>query len=447
MKKRLLLVELNEVNFDVVKKYVADEPHLFPTFQKILSWENRKTSSEAEYDHLEPWIQWVSAHTGQTYQQHGVFRLGDMVRSDHLQIFERVESAGFSVGAISPMNAKNNLAHPKYFIPDPWTETPPDNSWWSINLSTALSQAVNDNASARLSFSTLVILLMAVIKFAKIRNYPKYVAFAFRSLSKSWYKALFLDMFLADLHLNLSSKKNPDFAVIFFNAGAHIQHHYFHNSPHAGAVEFSNPEWYCKSGDDPIKDMISAYEDILSGILKDPTYEVILATGLTQKPYTHTKFYYRLSNHEAFLKLLGLDYVSVTPLMTRDFVVHVGADAGALNGMVDGLKNIVANDGIALFNEVENRGDSVFASLTYPNEIDRNTHVILNGEKIFLLDKVAFVAVKNGMHDGTGYSYFTEKVANYCPKDFAHIASLYNCIEAYFGIPATRLMEAQPSPR
>ena len=167
MKKRLLLVELNEVNFDVVKKYVADEPHLFPTFQKILSWENRKTSSEAEYDHLEPWIQWVSAHTGQTYQQHGVFRLGDMVRSDHLQIFERVESAGFSVGAISPMNAKNNLAHPKYFIPDPWTETPPDNSWWSINLSTALSQAVNDNASARLSFSTLVILLMAVIKFAK----------------------------------------------------------------------------------------------------------------------------------------------------------------------------------------------------------------------------------------------------------------------------------------
>jgi hypothetical protein len=114
--------------------------------------------------------------------------------------------------------------------------------------------------------------------------------------------------------------------------------------------------------------------------------------------------------------------------------------------MVDRLKNIVANDGIALFNQVESRGDSVFASLTYPNEIDSNTHVNINGGKIFLLDKVAFVAVKNGMHDGTGYSYFTEKVANYCPKNFAHIASLYNCIEAYFGIPVTRHREAQPPP-
>ena len=59
---------------------------------------------------------------------HKIFRLGDVVASDALQIFEEVEQAGFKVGAVSPMNAVNRLSAPAYFIPDPWTDTPSDRS-------------------------------------------------------------------------------------------------------------------------------------------------------------------------------------------------------------------------------------------------------------------------------------------------------------------------------
>ena len=35
------------------------------------------------------------------------------------QIFEKIENCGLKVGAVSPMNSRNNCKKPQYFIPDP----------------------------------------------------------------------------------------------------------------------------------------------------------------------------------------------------------------------------------------------------------------------------------------------------------------------------------------
>ena len=62
--KRLLLVELNEINFNLVNKYTKKYPKKFPNFIKLGNLNTFNTFSEFEYQELEPWIQWVSAHTG-----------------------------------------------------------------------------------------------------------------------------------------------------------------------------------------------------------------------------------------------------------------------------------------------------------------------------------------------------------------------------------------------
>jgi len=36
------------------------------------------TTSEKKYEELEPWIQWPTVRTGLTYQEHEIFRLGDV---------------------------------------------------------------------------------------------------------------------------------------------------------------------------------------------------------------------------------------------------------------------------------------------------------------------------------------------------------------------------------
>ena len=88
-KKKLIFIELNELNFDIVKKYVNSEK--LNNLKKIIEGNFIETESEFEYKLIEPWIQWVTIHTGLTANEHKVFRLGDIVKKDLPQIFEEIE--------------------------------------------------------------------------------------------------------------------------------------------------------------------------------------------------------------------------------------------------------------------------------------------------------------------------------------------------------------------
>jgi hypothetical protein len=207
--KKLILIELNEVNFDIVRLYLARYPGRFSGIEKLLSMTQIETFSESDYNELEPWIQWASVHTGKTYAEHKLFRLGDVVGSQAPQIFERLEEAGFTVGGICPMNTENRLKKPAYFIPDPWTKTPTDDSWWSRCLGSAIAQAVNDNAQSKITITSIFYILLGLVRFAKFKHYPLYFKLAGKSVGTSWRRALLLDLFLHDLHLSFFKNKKP----------------------------------------------------------------------------------------------------------------------------------------------------------------------------------------------------------------------------------------------
>src|SRR5215510_5440417 len=103
MPRQLLFLEFNEINFQSVR-YYSDRGQL-PALRNLINEKGWATTvSEQRYEELEPWIQWVTAHTGTTLAEHGVFRLGDIIKHDLQQIWERLEEQGLRVGAISPMN-------------------------------------------------------------------------------------------------------------------------------------------------------------------------------------------------------------------------------------------------------------------------------------------------------------------------------------------------------
>ena len=74
-KKKLILVELNEINFDIVKKYIDSSK--LNNFSSLINKNFITTTAEKEYSKLEPWIQWVSVHTGMNANKHKIFRLGE----------------------------------------------------------------------------------------------------------------------------------------------------------------------------------------------------------------------------------------------------------------------------------------------------------------------------------------------------------------------------------
>ena len=105
---QILLIELNEVNFEFLQAYI--DQGALPAFSALFCRVGyAETTSEQRYEELEPWIQWVTAHTGQSFAEHGIFRLGDVIDTDVPQIWEQLAAKGLTVGAISPMNPRPRL--------------------------------------------------------------------------------------------------------------------------------------------------------------------------------------------------------------------------------------------------------------------------------------------------------------------------------------------------
>jgi hypothetical protein len=398
---RLIFLELNEVNFDYLRGY-ADKG-LLPTFKKLLdSHGYALTESESEYVNLEPWIQWVTAHTGKTYAEHGVFRLGDIVHHDIPQIWEQLEQRGMRVGAISPMNAKNRLREPAFFVPDPWTRTQLHAGGTLTSLYDAIAQAVSDNASARISISSLLKLVRGFVVYAAPANWPIYFGMVVQALRRPWRKAMFLDLLLADVFMRETSRTRPHFATLFVNAAAHIQHHYlFSSSMYAGSSR--NPEWYVDTDHDPVLEVYQLYDRIISRVIaRFPASRLMLGTGLHQNPHASITFYWRLRDHAAFLKEIGLEFAEVSPRMSRDFLVSfVSAEAAAHGAAL--LGDVTSVEGVPLFT-IDNRGRELFVELTYSSDVAVNAGFEVRGNRFNdLRGKVAFVALKNGEHDGIGY--------------------------------------------
>jgi hypothetical protein len=397
----LLFLEMNEVNFEYIQYYV-DRGGL-PNFKSLLERHGHaETISEKAYEELEPWIQWVTAHTGLTLAEHGIRHLGDVVYSDIEQIWEILAQKGLRVGAISPMNGKCRSKSLAFFVPDPWTNTDVIASPMVKRLYAAIKQAVNDNAESRITARSLVDLAMGMISTARIRTYRSYFELICGSIRRPWLRSVVLDRLLADLFIKSVRRHHTDFASLFLNAAAHIQHHYiFSSSAYTGKMR--NPEGYVGIGMDPLWDVYAAYDAILGDIIESfPAARVMLATGLHQDPHPSLTYYWRLRDHGDFLRKLGIDFDEVEPRMSRDFAIRFKglADASLAKAR---LASVVTASGEALF-EIEDQGENLFVMLSYPHQIGKGFAYRVDNRWFGDLDRdVVFVALKNGQHNGIGY--------------------------------------------
>lgn len=397
----VILLELNEVNFDFVREYVARGR--LPALGRLIAKHGvSETTSESKYEELEPWIQWVTAHSGKSLAQHGVFRLGDIVNHDFPQIWEMLEERGLRVGAISPMNARLRARSPAFFVPDPWTDTGVVAPWALQRLYAAVRQAVNDNAQSRITAASLFGLVLGALRYCRPRHYGAYLQLSLGSRGHTWRRAMFLDLLLADVFTAEVARTRPDFASLFLNAAAHIQHHYmFCSAAYRGTQR--NPPGYAPPGADPVLEVYELYDRVVADIQRSfPSSRIMIATGLHQVPHERVTYYWRIREHAPFLRRIGVDFVRVEPRMSRDFLITF-ADTASADAGCRRLAAACAEDGVPLF-EVDNRGTDAFVMLTYPRDIGpAMTFAIDDAVYRGLHEDVAFVAVKNGEHDGVGY--------------------------------------------
>lgn len=425
--QKMIFWEMNEVNFEFVNHYIKKG--------KLPNWKNaieqfglRETYSETIYENIEPWIQWPSVRTGLEYSEHNLFRLGDVEKKPVRQHWEILEDNGFSVAAISPINATNNTKNSDFWMPDPWVSTACTGDQFLQKLYAAIKQAVNDNAQEKLSVNSIVTLLRALLLHVPIGSVGVYLKAIFGALCRNhWSKAILLDRLIADVFIEYYKSYKPDFSVIFLNGAAHVQHHYMCNSE-AYAGKTRNPNWYIKTGVDPVLQIYQCYDSILKDLMNIDGVRILIATGMRQVPHEKPLFYWRLKNHASFFCKLGLNFESISPRMTRDFHIEFSNDNDREICEAQ-LLSIVDQNSRPLFGFVEKTSEnSLFVTLTYDCDVNSSVFLELNAKNIKVADELVFVAIKNGMHDTKGYYIDTERSLSDSPNGPIHVKRLFDVV-------------------
>ena len=342
--KDVIVLEFNEVNADVLRR-LAGRGEL-PHFKRLL--ENHalvRTTVSEDYAKLEPWIQWVTAHTGKSQAQHKAFNLSDVQHTRLRQVWDTLEARGIACGLVSPMNARRGELKKGFFIPDPWSvskDTYPEalHPLYRFLMERVQSHNVSlERGGSKLSFA-LACVKAGVPLAALARLGAAYVRARIDKRNK-WKLAAQLDRFLFELTLALRKRHRTAYTAVFMNAVAHYQHHYWtHHDPAYWGVRFPilfgkrNPvsQANLHPADDPMTYGLRTYDAVLGKAIDAAGVDsVMVVTGLSQVPFEGYEegsgFYlYRPYDHQRLFSALGVQTTRISPLMSRDAMLYFADD-------------------------------------------------------------------------------------------------------------------------
>jgi hypothetical protein len=119
LRDRVVLVEFNELSPVLMQRFMAEGK--LPTFARFhREAQVFATDAEAEAPDLEPWIQWITVHSGLSHQEHEVLILGDVDKLREKCIWDLVSDSGGKVWVCGSMNVQYQRPINGWVLPDPW---------------------------------------------------------------------------------------------------------------------------------------------------------------------------------------------------------------------------------------------------------------------------------------------------------------------------------------
>lgn len=424
MNKKLIVIMFNELDFKLLEKYCSILPGRFKNFEALFRLPKRQTENHyVKNNEIEPWIVWPSFFNGKSYKKHKIFRLNEFFLSKYKNISEILESQNIKVGSICAMNIPNRLVNPDYFISDMWITTKPDKNHLIHSIQKALSQGVMNNESFKLSLSSIFYILVGLLISLRVRNILTYLSLSIESIKDRYIRALWLDYYINNLHYYLFNKKKTNFSTVFFNAGAHIQHHNYNNS-----IIYN--KYYNANSKDYFPKLLKVYDKILGDYMHNKSFEFIVLNGLMQKQESQGVYYYRLKDPNVFFDLIGFDSSEIQPRMSRDLTVNF-ASARKVKVALSTLRSIKINDE-DVFGDFAVHENKIHLSITYNKEIKNKNKVKVGNLNLEALNVLKLLAIKNGSHIPSGTAYFSQRFSLLLPKRKIFITEFFNLVIKFF---------------
>ena len=336
-----ILLEFNELTPELMFRFMKQG--LLPNFERFYNESYAYiTDPEEEVKDLEPWIQWVTVHTGLKAKDHGVQELGEASKLREKGLTELFSEQQKKVFICGTMNVRFEHDIEGAVIPDPWTtdiEPSAEELKPFYHFVQGLVQKHTDPsrklaASDYLGFMRFMVkhgLTMATVKSIVAQLTKERMTGKFQ-----WRRVSILDRVVWDVFKHYYKKIQPDFSTLYLNSVAHLQHHYWRNlDPHLFKVKPSEEE----QGE--FKDAVlygyQKMDAVLGEVIdfagKEAT--LMLCSAVAQKPcliYEDQggKVYYRANKMEQFLKFAGIteEYV-YSPVMSEEFHLEFNSEEAA----------------------------------------------------------------------------------------------------------------------
>jgi hypothetical protein len=419
----MLLLEINEFNPELMAKAAKELNADNLRWLLALQRSETTTDDKAERFGLDPWVQWVSIHTGKTSDQHGVKHLGDVPQLQHEQIWETLSKKGLRCGVWGAMNASRGSAkNCEFFFPDPWTFS---EMAYPAELNNLLmfpryfSKNYGDLdkvVCARELAKLLWFCLNPRIALQLLPLAPRLISSVIKNGLHEYLLFVLFDLVNAKLFVHYYKRTRPDFAILFMNSLAHLQHH-----------KWTSQDYLSEE----MRVAFAVFDEVLGTIRNGLAEEesLVVANAFTQFcSYDQNEFLYRQINPHDFLVVAGITFVRVEQAMTNDGHVFFES-AESANQAAKTLEAATVNGKPAFHVELDHRTPTkIFFQVIVWEPLPSDAILEINNKTIKFFEQFEVITQRSGSHLQEGHAF--SKNINLPKKLYNH--EIHDKIIEYF---------------
>lgn len=360
--RKVLLLEFNEINWAVIDRLIAERGAKFlPNFVRLREQGAWSLQSAIERPPmLDPWITWVTVHTGVSPAVHGASVLEqDAETVKAKRTWQYVSEAGHSVGVFGSISAYPPTPLRGFMVPGPFA--PSDDTYparlqpvQAINRRYTQVHAKTSKAPGAFEGLKLGAKLMRLgLRPVTCLRVAAQLARERVSPHARWRRVSLQPLLNFDFFAKLYKQERPTFATWHSNHAAHYMHHYWRAWDDSAFTTRSPPGEKKKYGE-AVPFGYRVCDELLGRAfdLIDDTTVIVVASSMGQQPFVSDKYpdgkiVVRIKDIDALLGLLGRKGVQeVVPTMVPQWniVVPDAAQRHSLRDQFEGTRRVV--DGV-----------------------------------------------------------------------------------------------------
>lgn len=419
---RVLFVEFNEISWDVIDRLTKERgPGYLPNLNRLRQRGTWGAPAALERPpNLDPWITWVTVHTGVTQDVHGAKVLEqDAATVLSPRSWEYAELGGKSIGVFGSIGSFPPRTRKGFVVPGPFAPTSDTDPPELRPIQDLNRQQTQAHGTSRGEQSVMQNIRTALTLFRfglSLRTCGAIAAQLVRERfnpKARWRRVVLQPLLNFDFFQHLYRSRRPDFATWHSNHAAHFMHHYWRAWSSEGFRSESSAEERRNYGE-AVPVGYKVCDQLLGRFMRliDDDTTLIVCSSMGQQPYVSDlyqqgKVILKLTDVVNFLQRIGARGVTeIVPTMVPQINLRVPdpADRAELAQKITGIQRIIGDVRESGFAQ-ETNGEIVTMTPLGLTQARPGIEYLLPGDARVPLESLFTVdapTVKQGMHHPVG---------------------------------------------